>query len=261
MIRVKERPATPRTLNSRKVRDFKAELERRVANGEHIDSNNFRTYWSEDDVKEALYEMHHQGKCCYCERRRDERREPDVEHFRPKAGVAEDGNHLGYWWLAYEWDNYFFSCKKCNQEHKKTQFPLLDGSPRAYTPEDDLEEERPFLINPEKEDPEDCIGFEWQRAYGILVKAVGIDEEGRGNETIRITGINLGKIPEERAEIVKSLAHIADTMGWAEREDKKTAIDATADIIKQETQAERTFAGFRRAFFRSRGLVQYVSTD
>jgi uncharacterized protein (TIGR02646 family) len=260
MIQLKERPTPPKTLNLKKVKDFKAELEKRVANGEHIKSKDFRTYWSEDDVKDALYDMHHQGKCCYCERRRDERREPDVEHFRPKAKV-EGTDHPGYWWLAYCWDNYFFSCKKCNQEHKKNQFPLMDGGQRAYTKEDNLEEENPFLINPEKENPEDFVGFEWQRAYGILVIAVGIDAEGRGNETIRITGINLGKIPEERAELVRDLKRTAETMTIAKYQGSQVLIDEVVKEIQFHTRSERIFAGFRRAFFRAQGLGEYVSTD
>jgi len=235
------------------------ELRGCVARGERIASDRFTPHWSKADVKQALYQMH-RGKCCYCERRRDERREPDVEHFRPKAAV--DGcNHPGYWWLAYDWHNYFFSCKKCNQEHKKNQFPLLDESKRAVCAQDDLANERPYIINPETEDPEQYIGYDWQSAYGQFVKAIGLDDDGRGDRTIRIVGLNQGAIPGERAELVKDLEQIVETMKWALREDKQGTIDRTADVIREETRSEKSFAGFRRAFFRGHGLGPYVSQD
>jgi uncharacterized protein (TIGR02646 family) len=261
VIKLKPRPAVPTTLTSEGVRNLAENLRNRVQAGEVLQSKDFdSSYWRADDVKSALSEMH-SGKCCYCERKRDEKRETDVEHFRPKAFVSDDTSHPGYWWLAYDWYNYFHSCKKCNQGHKKNQFPLMDGSSRAYTHDNNLAGERPFLINPENENPEDFIGFEWQNAYGVYVKAVGLDPDGRGDRTIKITGINEGMIIEERASLVEVLKEIADTMIWALRQDNKGTIKSTAKIIKKESSAERQFAGFRRAFFRGFGLGQYVAHD
>lgn len=261
MIKLKSRPAVPPTLTSEDVYNFVESLKIRFEDQGVLKSTDFEgRYWRKDDVKEALVEMH-SGKCCYCERKRDEKREPDVEHFRPKAKVTEDTTHPGYWWLAYRWDNYFFSYKKCNEEHKKNQFPLIPRSTRARTPEDNLDEEKPFLINPEKENPEDFIGFEWQKTYGVFVKAVGVDSEGRGDRTIKITGINIGTIPEERAHLVGHLKHIADTIIWAKREDKAGPIQETGELIYNETKSERIFAGFRRDFFRGMGLGEYVANN
>jgi hypothetical protein len=44
-----------------------------------------------------------------------------VEHFRPKSV---------YWWLAYCYDNYAFSCQLCNQKFKSDAFPLEDEGRR-----------------------------------------------------------------------------------------------------------------------------------
>lgn len=262
MIKLRCRPDIPNTLASKEVAKFKETLKKRVVeDGVRLRSKDFDSkYWRKDDVKRALYKMH-RGKCCYCERKRDEKREPDVEHFRPKAKVSEAPEHPGYWWRAYEWDNYFFACKKCNQGHKMSSFPLIEESMRCFRDNEELDQENPVLINPEKENPEDYIGFEWHYAYGVLVKAIGLDDGKRGEETIRITGINLGKIPEERAELIHSLQEIVDTMKWALREDKPGTIQRTAKLIKFETQGERVFTGFRRAFFRGNGLAEFVSTD
>ena len=40
----------------------------------------------------------------------------DVEHFRPKSK---------YWWLAYCYENYLYSCQMCNQRYKKAEFPIF----------------------------------------------------------------------------------------------------------------------------------------
>ncbi|KHD08572.1 hypothetical protein PN36_02120 [Candidatus Thiomargarita nelsonii] len=118
MIQLKQRPPIPATLKSKKVKKIKRQIAEKIEQGEVITSEDFPSYWRKDDIKETLWEYHNR-KCCYCERKRDLKRESDVEHFRPKAAVTEDKEHDGYWWLAYEWDNYFFSCKLCNQEYKK----------------------------------------------------------------------------------------------------------------------------------------------
>jgi len=261
VIKLKPRPAVPTTLTSEVVRNLAESLRNRVQAGEALQSKDFdSSYWRADDVKSALSKMH-SGKCCYCERKRDEKRETDVEHFRPKALVSDDPSHPGYWWLAYEWENYFHSCKKCNQEHKKNQFPLMDGSSRANTPDADLAGERPFLINPEKENGEEFIIFEWTKARGIFVKAVGFDDELRGYTTIKILGLNDGTLPAQRAEIVGLLQELAVTMHTAKRIGTRDVVIQTAKLIKKETSAEREFAGFRRYFFREAGLDEYVAND
>ncbi|MBV1830833.1 hypothetical protein HNW77_07105 [Komagataeibacter sp. AV436] len=55
------------------------------------------------------------GKCAYCEASTDVVAHGDVEHFRPKSI---------YWWLAFTFDNYLFSCQICNQSFKGDQFPI-----------------------------------------------------------------------------------------------------------------------------------------
>ena len=58
-----------------------------------------------------------QGKCAYCEALTAVVAHGDVEHFRPKSI---------YWWLAYCYDNFLFSCQICNESFKGDQFPLHD---------------------------------------------------------------------------------------------------------------------------------------
>jgi 5-methylcytosine-specific restriction endonuclease McrA len=65
------------------------------------------------------------GKCAYCEAPTSTVAYGDVEHFRPKSV---------YWWLAYCYDNYLFSCQICNQQYKRHHFPLRDGAERLAEP-------------------------------------------------------------------------------------------------------------------------------
>lgn len=79
-------------------------------------------YWkkAKDQLKAESF-----GKCAYCEAPTSLVAYGDVEHFRPKSI---------YWWLAYCYDNYLFSCQICNQQYKKDSFPLRDGAERLAEP-------------------------------------------------------------------------------------------------------------------------------
>lgn len=64
------------------------------------------------------------GKCAYCEASTDVVAHGDVEHFRPKSI---------YWWLAFVYDNYLFSCQICNQSYKGDKFPIAGNLAAAPT--------------------------------------------------------------------------------------------------------------------------------
>src|SRR5687768_16401150 len=108
MIRIK-RAGRPTQLSSARARRAKAKLAAIAKKGVKPRNSDFDPIWGLKPVREALWNM--QGKkCCYCERYRDEVLESDIEHFRPKAGI-QGVKAGGYWWLAYEWNNLFFSCR------------------------------------------------------------------------------------------------------------------------------------------------------
>lgn len=82
----------------------------------------------------------------------------DVDHFRPKGRLAEDGTHAGYWWEALNWRNFRLSCHRGNRlrinpetgdtHGKGDHFPLIDESRRCRTPGDDIHLEGPLLLDP-----------------------------------------------------------------------------------------------------------------
>lgn len=140
-------------------------------------------------------------KCSYCERIRD-RRELDVEHWRPKAMVEEwahddwttvsyvpasehrkDGKpstHPGYWWVAYDWNNYAIACKDCNEHWKGNYFPV--ESKRASCDED-LSVETPLLLDP-------YSGFESDDVFCWDRKGIVHPTNNRARATILVFGLN-----------------------------------------------------------------------
>ncbi|WP_086970068.1 HNH endonuclease [Vibrio coralliirubri] len=66
------------------------------------------------DVVEKLEEIFH-GKCYLCEFK--DTLQPEVEHFIPQSLDSE---------LAKDWDNLFYSCRRCNSIKSSKPEPLLD---------------------------------------------------------------------------------------------------------------------------------------
>lgn len=97
----------------------------------------------------------------------------DVDHFRPKGRVAErlggDDDHPGYWWLAYELDNYRYSCIYANRLRrdvdtdtvggKADRFPIADEKLRAMVPGANWKAEKTLLIDPCRADEVALITF------------------------------------------------------------------------------------------------------
>jgi uncharacterized protein (TIGR02646 family) len=95
-------------------------------------------------------------KCWYCECVQA-RSDMAVDHFRPKNRVEECKDHPGYYWLAFEWRNYRYSCTYCNSYRKsrtstpggkQCRFPIIDESKRAKSESDDWEQESPDILDP-----------------------------------------------------------------------------------------------------------------
>lgn len=108
-------------------------------------------------------------KCWYCEAE-EIRSDTPVDHFRPKNKVEEDRVHDGYWWLAYDWENYRCACTFCNSRRnfeeteggKACRFPLENPDRRAFTPEDteQLLDESPSFLDPFNPDDEKLLWFD-----------------------------------------------------------------------------------------------------
>jgi len=116
--------------------------------------------------KDALRELSY-NKCWYCESI-DARSDNAVDHYRPKGNVkGANPPHQGYWWLAFVWKNYRFSCTYCNSIRKSAEttggkqdyFPLFDEAARARTDADSIDDELPLLLDPTKMTDVKLIAF------------------------------------------------------------------------------------------------------
>jgi uncharacterized protein (TIGR02646 family) len=138
-----------------------------------------------DNIKIKLKTIQ-KNKCAFCEVNLDSQH-GEVEHFRPKRLYKqnpEDIDHYpGYFWLSYDWDNLLLSCITCNQKWKKNLFPIKHPNRRAFDHRESILKEKPYFINPYKDNPSQFIKF-----YGPL--ATGIDKCNRGKVTIKYFNLN-----------------------------------------------------------------------
>lgn len=152
------------------IKDIKDKLE-------HIDKN---PIWQDTSLFKALSDAM-DGKCWYSEAK-DLMSDRDIDHYRPKKEAKDiDGTkRLGYWFLAYDWENYRFSSIYSNRLRKDkfseeeiaygkgTYFPLKKGSVIA-SKKKETEDERPYLLDPTKEKDASLISF---NAFGKAVPSV-----------------------------------------------------------------------------------------
>ncbi len=189
-------------------------------------------------VKAALRKAQH-DKCCFCESKVTHISYGDVEHFRPKAGARQKSEapleRPGYYWLAYEWSNLFFSCQLCNQRYKENLFPLIKPHDRAKSHNDDIGVEKPVFINP-AEDAEKFISF---RAEVIFA----IDDNPRGKATIKALGLDRDKLNDirkdhyDKLEIIYKVANMTPPVP----ESKKAK-----DLIDRSVQSSSQYASMIR---------------
>ena len=161
------------------------------------------------------------GKCAYCESSTSTVAYGDVERFRPKSV---------YWWLAYCYDNFSYSCQLCNQLYKKATFrvaredrrwrglavPSRTGmtareQARLMTPDPRgragggmpfgefvraATREKPYLVDPYLEDPEEL--YKWE-ADSVLqeVRITARTKRVRASRGIRAAEDDLGLNREE----------------------------------------------------------------
>ena len=257
-----ERPTAPALLKPDSTRRLAAEkvITDILDAGNTPKSEDFRSLWGDRAIRERIWRFHH-GRCCFCERYRDVVRESDIEHFRPKAMVMEKSpTKPGYWWLAYDWSNLFFSCKSCNQEFKKNHFPI-QGT-RATVKGADLDLEEAVLLDPCKEQPEDSIDYDI-RVEGLAIPyGVGEDRE-RANKTINICGLERDDLNLDRGELVSTLQSAARRLITAREMGLPTLAEYEEEVrnLTKAKDRKHQFIGLRRAVIRDMGLHAYVSLD
>jgi hypothetical protein len=230
--------------------------------------------WSR--IKDVFVSIQH-FKCGYCERpmprpqrragedapgeRWGGRREYDVEHFRPRREVTrwppaasrltyafETGENLagGYPWLAFDCLNYLVSCKTCNQDNKKTCFPV--SGPRGADGDGVRQlnrSERPFLVNPVgtgDAPPEELIGF---HGFAAVPRGSRGHRLRRGTVIIDLFGLNLrDELILERCNLIRTMWPYLErhrTGNPTERDDAARELDELTGPSAQHANCARCF--------------------
>ena len=162
-----------------------------------------RNIYGDSEVREQLLHAQYK-KCCYCETKIPAGAHPTVEHYRPKGSVRQSKGHRrlypGYYWLAYDWDNLLMCCPVCNTK-KNDLFPLLDEGNRARSHEDPMECEKPILVHPAIDDPDEHFRFS-----GSIISPY----TKRGKETIDCLKLNRRALEEERRGRLQLLRSLLD---------------------------------------------------
>lgn len=203
MIRI-EKPSAPAVLLERGADAARALCEAFDAGTREFEFDS--TIYNHQTVRAALVEAQN-GKCAFCEAKVTHVYAGDIEHYRPKgASQQRKGGTLrkpGYYWLAYQWENLYFACGRCNQTHKRNLFPLRDWHTRATSHQSDLSNEEPLLLDPGTSDPTAHLGFRAERAV-----VVGGSQHGRA--TITVVGLNRPALVEARAERLREVKRLVE---------------------------------------------------
>lgn len=224
-----------------------AEAARQKALVEGKDHDADGKIYGHDHARAALEKLFH-GKCAYCESQ-ILNSEWDVEHFRPKGRVAERQDHPGYYWLAYEWTNLYPACKLCNQHRKdkptwedpeagKTagkldQFPVEPEEDRAMRPEDDLERERPLLLDPCRDRPEEHLRFT------VLGEVAPVGAEGKGAVSIEVFHLDRRRLRDLRRDRIETTLGTLTAIRRHEQAGNAEAVKDFQDLLDRHLLADR----------------------
>jgi hypothetical protein len=125
-----------------------------------------RTRWT---AFRGLLEKSDVGRKCWYTESCNPGSDDDVDHYRPKNGLAERReDHPGYWWEALNWKNFRLSCHRANQLRiseeegetlgKGEHFPIFDEQHRWMGPEE-VCRENPMLLDPTDPDDPQLLTF------------------------------------------------------------------------------------------------------
>jgi hypothetical protein len=263
-----ERPPKPKGFDDQ-VKSCRDAVKKSIDGGAKPD---FPEEWKK---YKGLFSKAQHGKCGYCECGVIGPGRGDVEHFYPKGEVwklpddpgswgreapdlanVEARKHetlspAGYWWLAYDWDNYLLVCPVCNQSWKISFVPVKND-PRTLPPEQGVNED-PLLLNPfTGPDPVEHLSF------GPLGEIKARENSAHGRETIKICGLDRPSLTTRRREKAQK-AHFLVRRIWNAQSDE--ALDEAMADLYEMGNVEYDFAGMVRAIFEQECLISWKELD
>jgi len=248
MIKINKGPSPVNLTNNFSKKRLKRLKDLYKDNTIFYQTNNFdiTDAYKSDSVKETLEAVQF-NKCSYSEAKFLGGVYPQVEHFRPKKMVDDypsGSSHFpGYYWLAYDWSNLFFSMPLINCSYKKNFFPLEAPHQRNRNHLDSFVE-FPTLIDPSIEDPRDHIYF-----YNEDV----IYKTERGRVSIKILGLRDPQFMEARLAHLKTLKILKKWVdnSWNDKElDTQILVAETTSMLSDYLLPDATFSSMARDFLK-----------
>ncbi|MBN1663993.1 MAG: hypothetical protein JW943_10375 [Deltaproteobacteria bacterium] len=186
--------------------------------------------WGE--LKEWLLSLSH-NKCWYTEARNDSSHY-EVEHFRPKKWP--DDSFEGYWWLAFEWQNYRI-CGNAPNRKKGAFFPLQPASRRASCLDRHfVDDELNTLLDPT--DPADplLLSFDESGVCKVDPHCAGWEKE-RATTSIDRYGLNsLPQLCEGRQKVWQECRAILDDLFELHNRNQQKPTASCKTSIKEKTK-------------------------
>ena len=217
-------------------------------------------------------------KCAYCESLiAPTLGTGDVEHYRPKKAVKEyryepppdagedtlgevlapfrdQPGNSGYFWLAYNIGNLLPSCRACNENEKRSFFPVKRGRLQCDELPDPKVEE-PMLVNPYLDDPNLHLAFTDPNGF---VRPLSL----KGAISIDVYGLNRESLPEARARAISTAG--LEFKAWYDAlyDDDQVALAAREAVLNRYETGEEpysaaalTHVGERQEQLLKRGLA------
>lgn len=151
-----------------------------------------------EPIKVSLHSLF-RSKCAYCESIVKKGSKTEYDHFRPKSGARgyeKEFSQDHYWWLTYNWNNFYLACSECNR-YKATWFPVAGKRAKSESNyEDILKKEKPLFIDPCKDMPSEHFSFNNSGEIEYLSE--------RGKVTIELLNLNRSKLVELRKNEIQN---------------------------------------------------------
>ena len=221
------RPAEPAALAAVRAQKL-ASARAAISAGAKVDFGDYAV------VKKDLAAMQH-NKCCYCEKREEQAKYRDVEHYRPKSQ---------YYWLTWTWENLLFACQDCNREQKKDKFPLNGAGGRLLPEDSPPGAEFPMVLDPSDPaaDPTSHIRFVRERLQG-LERWIPQGLTPIGKKTIEVCGLDRSTLLSLYTHHVEEIVRPAqrEISAAIELADARNTLHAWNTIVRRLLAEHRPF--------------------
>lgn len=206
---------------TRSAQKWTDELQDAIAhyqNGGQKPSEELWDKYNKPYVKKALREMFY-DKCAYCESKVPHVAHSHIEHYHPKKKYPQ---------YTFDWQNLLLACGKCNGDYKGDHFPLE---------EDD--ENKPLLLNPCKDDPEQHLKFEQARVVSLST---------RGDTTVLLLGLNRDELFDRRRALLLDIHILRLGMHKFKQTGDQTMVQLIQKTLDRKMLAEAEYTAMTRQF-------------